>query len=89
MWDDFECDSEMERFSLFLQLLQTVLFLQEKSVVHRDLKPTNILRSADRMRVWVADFGWSEHYSDISKYTDELPGTIEINVRWKFNCARR
>lgn len=79
LWENFETKTDVERFSLFVQLLQSIMSMQSKRIVHRDLKPTNILRSSDRKRLLVTDFGWSETYDDLNLHTHELPGTIEIN----------
>lgn len=77
LWDHFQCRSDQERFLLVLQLTQSLLQMQDARVIHRDLKPTNILRREER--VWVSDFGWSETYKRANSRPHELPGTIEIN----------
>lgn len=78
VWGDNVCASEYDAFLHFIQLAQAVMFLQDNNVVHRDLKPTNILRFRNKKLV-IADFGWSEHSNNLSQFPSEWPGTLEIN----------
>lgn len=56
---------EKTRRSLALQLLDAVEYLHAKGVVHRDIKPTNILVTHDGNRLKLIDFG----LADNSAYT--------------------
>lgn len=49
-------DDELIR-SVFLQLLDGVAFLHSLGIAHRDVKPENIVCSADGERVRICDFG--------------------------------
>ncbi|KAJ1605908.1 Ser/Thr protein kinase [Cryptosporidium canis] len=78
IWRENCCASELEAFQHFIQLIQSVLYFQDKGVVHRDLKPTNILRYSDKTIV-IGDFGWSEQTKKLHLSPSEWPGTLEIN----------
>lgn len=42
---------------VFGQIVDAVGYCHKKGLYHRDLKPDNILASADGKSVWLADFG--------------------------------
>lgn len=50
------CPSDRERLTLFLQLCDGVAFLHREGILHRDLKPGNLLVDGDG-RVRILDFG--------------------------------
>eukprot|EP01053_Blabericola_migrator_P012990 Blabericola_migrator_1__12989@NODE_865_length_6229_cov_246_540571_g613_i0_p1_GENE_NODE_865_length_6229_cov_246_540571_g613_i0NODE_865_length_6229_cov_246_540571_g613_i0_p1_ORF_typecomplete_len531_score44_92Pkinase/PF00069_25/1_9e40Pkinase_Tyr/PF07714_17/2_2e27Kinaselike/PF14531_6/1_3e03Kinaselike/PF14531_6/8_7e08Kdo/PF06293_14/7_5e07Pkinase_fungal/PF17667_1/6_6e06WaaY/PF06176_11/3_2e05RIO1/PF01163_22/0_00044APH/PF01636_23/0_15APH/PF01636_23/2_4e02FTA2/PF13095_6/2_7e03FTA2/PF13095_6/0_045_NODE_86 len=78
MWREKVCPSTEARWKHLVQLLQAVEFIHSKGVVHRDLKPTNILRGPN-CTLKIADFGWAEELSKLHPSTGEWPGTLEIN----------
>ncbi|OII71048.1 hypothetical protein cand_018870 [Cryptosporidium andersoni] len=78
IWRENCCTDEDEAFLHFIQLVQSVLYFQDKGVVHRDLKPTNILRYSNKTIV-IGDFGWSEKIDKLHLSPSEWPGTLEIN----------
>lgn len=58
--------------SIMFQILKGVDFLHSKKILHRDLKPQNILIDSN-LRVKIADFGLSRSYTiPIKKYTKEV-----------------
>ncbi len=57
--------SEQERFDVLLQLLDGVAYIHSHQVIHRDLKPRNILVTRNGQHVKVIDFG----LSDTDSYT--------------------
>jgi len=58
--------------SIMYQILKGVEFLHSRKVLHRDLKPQNILID-EKLRVKIADFGLSRTYSiPIRQYTKEV-----------------
>ncbi|XP_026192822.1 serine/threonine-protein kinase par-1 [Cyclospora cayetanensis] len=78
VWAEDVCSNESEAFCLFMQLLQAILHIQACKVIHRDLKPTNMLLTKSK-RVLIADFGWSEAEEACNTHSLEWPGTLEIN----------
>ena len=63
------------KVELVIQLLQALVYLHRWQILHRDLKPTNILVTQDG-QVKVLDFGLSQH-KDFSDNNDQhIAGTI-------------
>ncbi|OEH79565.1 protein kinase domain-containing protein [Cyclospora cayetanensis] len=73
VWAEDVCSNESEAFCLFMQLLQAILHIQACKVIHRDLKPTNMLLTKSK-RVLIADFGWSEAEEACNTHSLEWPG---------------
>lgn len=57
--------------SIFLQLLDTVVFLHQESVYHRDLNPNNMLLSADKQTLFLTDFG----FASVAEWATNIGGT--------------
>ena len=50
---------------IIAQIVEALLYLQERNVIHRDIKPENILiADPAKMHVKLCDFGWSTHTID-------------------------
>ncbi len=62
---------------IFIELLQALEYAHSQSVIHRDVKPANIM-IVDNGEVKVMDFGLSRRVSDASSVTQagEIVGTI-------------
>lgn len=48
---------------IFFQIIEGVDYLHENGILHRDIKPGNILINKDSLEVKIADFGLSRHFS--------------------------
>ena len=55
-WKGSESDGE----SVFVQLLDAVLYIHAKQIVHRDLKPSNVMITYNGCHVKLIDFGLSD-----------------------------
>jgi serine/threonine protein kinase len=57
---------------LFMQILETVAFVHERGILHRDLKPQNILVTGGAEKAYLLDFGLARwRGSDIKETTKE------------------
>ena len=54
----YEGKNEIDRLKIFIQILRGLIYLKENKIIHGDLKPQNILLSADNFPK-LADFGLS------------------------------
>jgi len=58
------------------QIVEALIYLQERNIIHRDIKPENILIvDTERMHVKLCDFGWSTHTIDERRTT--FCGTVD------------
>ena len=58
---------------IFLAILDAVDYLHENNIMHRDLKPQNILISASGDQIKIADFGLARHFSvPFRQYSKEI-----------------
>ncbi|KAI1457383.1 checkpoint kinase 2-like protein [Annulohypoxylon moriforme] len=66
--------SEAETRKLFIQLFQGIKYLHDRNIVHRDVKPENILLTDKDLHVKLADFGLAKIIGEES-FTTTLCGT--------------
>jgi serine/threonine protein kinase len=66
-----------EAISLTVQLLEALQYAHSQGIIHRDIKPGNIIVSEDRV-LKVMDFGLARRMTDVSNLTQsgEIVGTI-------------
>ena len=66
---------KLESLKIFKQIIEGLSFIHKKGVVHRDLKPDNILfsKTTEDLCVRIADFGLSRH---VDSFTATAGGTM-------------
>ena len=68
--------SEDKARLIIAQMVDALLYLQDRNVIHRDIKPENILiADLDKMQVKLCDFGWSTH--TINERRTTFCGTVD------------
>ena len=68
--------SEDKARLIIAQMVDALLYLQDRNVIHRDIKPENILiADLEKMQVKLCDFGWSTHTIDERRTT--FCGTVD------------
>ena len=61
---------------IIAQVVEALLYLQDRNVIHRDIKPENILiADQEKMHVKLCDFGWSTH--TINERRTTFCGTVD------------
>eukprot|EP00745_Piridium_sociabile_P044900 TRINITY_DN95630_c1_g1_i1.p1 TRINITY_DN95630_c1_g1~~TRINITY_DN95630_c1_g1_i1.p1 ORF type:complete len:419 (-),score=35.87 TRINITY_DN95630_c1_g1_i1:241-1497(-) len=70
-------DSETLRWCMY-QICSALAFCHKKNVVHRDVKPENLLVNPETMTVKLCDFGFSRHLDEV----DSSPLTDYVATRW-------
>ncbi|KRY90437.1 putative serine/threonine-protein kinase [Trichinella pseudospiralis] len=86
--------SIMTATKVFKECLEALRVMHEKSLLHRDVKPSNILISMDGRRVLLSDFGHSAKYASdgreiYSPYFIGTPAFASLNVQAYFEPTPR
>ncbi|GAX74314.1 hypothetical protein CEUSTIGMA_g1763.t1 [Chlamydomonas eustigma] len=66
---------------LAYQLASAIEYLHNLKIIHRDMKPENVLVSKDETTVQLCDFGFARHVPDLAHNSDE-PLTDYVATRW-------
>ena len=73
-----ECWSEQQISQMLLEVLEVLSFVHENKVIHRDIKPDNIIRRHEDQRLVLVDFGSVKQIRD---YESQISGTVIVGTR--------
>ena len=73
-----ECWSEQQISQMLLEVLEVLSFVHENKVIHRDIKPDNIIRRHEDQRLVLVDFGSVKQIRD---YESQVSGTVIVGTR--------
>lgn len=67
---------------LLKQLLKVLLYFKQRGLLHRDLKPQNILIDVNNLKIKIIDFGLSREIKRKVRKADNNDMSPEIMTRW-------
>lgn len=64
---------------IFMQLVETLYYMERENIVHRDIKLENIIINPDTLHIKVIDFGFGQVFQQMlfPKKMDLVCGTLE------------
>lgn len=71
-----------------LNLLEVFVEAESKKIVHRDIKPDNIIISLDEAQCWLVDFGIARHLDKTSLTAEFMPLTLGYAPIEQLNAAK-
>jgi serine/threonine-protein kinase len=73
--------SELQVMAILQEILEILVFVQQHKVIHRDIKPPNLMRRNSDRKIFLIDFGAVKRISThIVNTTGQMPPTIGIGT---------
>lgn len=78
----YECNSNKKFLDLIIQTMVIIKNIQQNGIIHRDIKPDNIILNIEKTKVYIIDFGISKKYLDKyknhkkKKLNNKIQGTV-------------
>ncbi|WP_293351320.1 MULTISPECIES: serine/threonine-protein kinase [unclassified Microcoleus] len=73
--------SESEVMAILHEIIEILVFVQQHKVIHRDIKPTNLMRRNSDRKIFLIDFGAVKQITtQIVNTTGQIPPTIGIGT---------
>ena len=70
--------SEPQVIQLVREILEVLVFVHQQQVIHRDLKPGNLIRRQDDGKIVMIDFGAVKHATE--KFLEPAPGETDFTI---------
>lgn len=88
--------NEKTKLDVIKQLLEALIFLHQKKLIHRDIKPQNIMYDKEKNYVRLVDFGVSKIAGGTYTYTSNAMGTapymapenFDVDIEMEETCDK-